>query len=454
VVGVRAADRRGHAGIGRDRGPEVDEPRSLQITLDPDDQFTPGSPRPLNSAARRQPSTQPAEPTPAPTTAPTIGCVADVLSGGPPPGSRRPPRWALIAGTAVLATVAALLAARSTPEKVQAAPSPPAPAPVLTRNSPGVVAVAVGTRWAYALVAECDPEATRACGYRLHRRSFDGRPWTALPLVTETRTTLGVVPTLVVSGEDVVTVLEQSTSGRVYSFLDGVGASQHQLGPGPPIDAVPPDGLLDSALCDRCRERIVVLEPATGRLRPLRNQPFPAAGVRAYGLRGGVAWAVSTTGTDTTSAVSLDRGRSWRTVPVPGLAPGIDALQLVPGASGDAYLLGSTTQLDGDSRLVGVWAISGPARRWELQKGPAPLSVRSALAGERGLLISDLGGTVWRLEPTGAFAALPDPGPTRPADLATGPARMIAATPRGRIPDLIVLTSYDEGESWRAERIG
>jgi hypothetical protein len=79
--------------------------------------------------------------------------------------------------------------------------------------------------------------------------------------------------------------------------------------------------------------------------------------------------------------------------------------------------------------------------------------VRSALVGDRGLLIADPSGTVWRLQPTGAFAALPDPGPTRPELVVTGPARMLVATPRGRIPDPLVLTSYDEGESWRTERI-
>ena len=84
VVGVRAADRRGHAGVRRDRGPEVDEPRSLQITLDPDEQFTPGSPSGLNSAARRQPPRQPAEPRPASPPSPYHWAVADVLSGGPP----------------------------------------------------------------------------------------------------------------------------------------------------------------------------------------------------------------------------------------------------------------------------------------------------------------------------------------------------------------------------------
>jgi hypothetical protein len=382
--------------------------------------------------------------------------VADVLSSGDPPRVPSRRRGVTIAGTVLLAAAAVLLAARSAPGRPDAAPLPtPRPVEVVRGSGPGVVSVAVGTRWAYALVAECDPGAARACGYRLHRRPVDGSGgWAALPLVTETRTTVGVVPTLAVSGADVVTVLEQSTSGRVYSSAAGVGASQHQLARGRPIDVVPAAGLLDSAVCDTCRERLVALEPDTGLLRPLRNQPFPGAGVRAYTMRGDTAWAVSTTSAATTSAVSLDRGRSWRTVPVPGLAPDIDTLQLATGAGGDAYLLCSTTGTNGTSRLAGVWAISGPAGKWERMPGPIPRTVRSALVGERGLLVTDPGGTVWRLERDGAFAALPDAGPTRPGFVTTGPGRILAAVPRGRIPDPLVLTSSDGGESWQTERIG
>jgi hypothetical protein len=379
--------------------------------------------------------------------------VADVLSSGGPPRPARQRRRFSIAAAAVVAGVAVLLAARSAPGHPETAPTP-TPVPISRTPGPGVVSVAVGTRWAYALVAECDPATVRACGYRLHRRPVDGSAgWTALPLVTETRTTVGVVPTLAVSGDDVVTVLEQSTSGRVYSSTDGVGASQHQLARGRPIDVVPPAGLLDSDVCASCHERLVALEPGTGLLRPLRNQPFPGAGVRAYTMRGSTAWAVSTTRTDVTSAVSLDRGRTWTTVPVRGLAPDFDVLRLVTGPDGAAYLLCSTTRTDGNSRLIGVWAIRGPTGSWARMPGPVPRSVRSALVGERGLIVADPGGTVWLLQEDGSFAALPDPGPTRPDQVSTGPGGILAAVPRGRIPDPLVLTSSDGGETWRTERI-
>ena len=84
---------------------------------------------------------------------------------------------------------------------------------------------------------------------------------------------------------------------------------------------------------------------------------------------------------------------------------------------------------------------------------PVPRGVRSALVGDRGLLIADFGGTVWQLRDDGSFGALPDPGPTRPADLAAGGGRLLVATPRGGIPDPMVLTSPDGGDSWQTERL-
>ncbi|HST64184.1 MAG TPA: hypothetical protein VLM05_03255 [Mycobacteriales bacterium] len=378
--------------------------------------------------------------------------TADVLSGGPSP--RRPrPRWLPVAGIALVVLLAVVLAARVTAGRPQAAATtPPAPTSAVRPGAaPGVVAVAIGARWAYALVADCDPGAARACAYRLHRRSLGGGAWTALPLLTETRASVGPGPVLAVTGDEVATVLEPA-GGQVYSTADGAAATRHPLAPGPPIDAVPADGLVDSAYCGACQQ-VTVLEPVTGRLRPLRQQPFRDGRLRSYTLRGDVLWAVSATADGVTSARSADRGRTWTVLPVRGLASGIDALQLVTGPTGPAYLLSATTGTDGTSRLVGVWSTQAAAGAWERLPGPIPRSARSALAADRGLLVTDAGGTVWRLQPTGGFAALPDPGPARPELVATGPGRMLAATLRGRVPDRLVLTSYDEGESWRVEKV-
>lgn len=362
--------------------------------------------------------------------------TADVLSGG---SARGRPRWVPIAALALVVLVAVVLAVRSSHGRPDAAPAP-APSVQVAGVTPGVVSVAVGSSWAYALVAEC---GSRSCGYRLHRRSLGGGGWTTLPLVTGTRAALGVMPTLAVSGDDVATVLEPDL-GIVYSTA---ATRPHVLVPGPPIDAVPADGVVDSTYC--CGGQVTVLEPGTGQTRTLRQQPFRDGRLRSYTLRGEVIWAVSTTAAGATSAVSADRGRTWRTLPVRGLAPGIETLRLVTGPSGPAYLL---TGVGG--RLVGVWSTQGANGSWERLPGPIPCSARSALVGARGLLIADTGGTVWRLQPTGGFASLPDAGPTRPALIATGAGRMLAATLRGRVPDRLVLTSYDEAESWQLEKIG
>jgi hypothetical protein len=376
--------------------------------------------------------------------------VADVLSGGT---SRRPrPRWVVVAGTALAVVVAAVLAVRAAPGRTDAAPAPtPAPAPSAgaAAGTPGVVAVAVGTRWAYALVSDCaGGPAVGNCGYRLHRRSLGGGGWVVLPLVTDRLAGAGAVPILAVSGDEVATVV---LSGAGLAYSTAAGGDANPLAPGPPIDAVPADGLADSADCASCRQ-VTVLEPGTGLLRPLRHQPFRGGRLQSYALRGNALWAVSTTAAGATSAVSTDRGRTWRTLPIRGLAPGTGTLQLVTGPTGPAYLLSATTA-GGGSRLVGVWSTQAANGGWERLPGPIPRSARSALVGDRGLLVADAGGTVWRLQPTGGFTALPDPGPTRPELMATGPGRMVAATLRGRIPDRLVLTSFDEGETWRTETI-
>jgi hypothetical protein len=305
-----------------------------------------------------------------------------------------------------------------------------------------VVAVAVGTNSAYALAGECGPGVVQGCGYRLHRRSLGGGGWTPLSVVTGD----GAAALLAVDANDVATVVQPAV-GLVSSTATGGGPLV--LAPGRVIDAVPAGGLADPAYCDSCGSQVVVLEPATGLLRPLRRQPFPGGELRSYALRGDTLWAVATTAGGVTSAVSTDRGRTWRTRPIRGLAPAVETL-LVTGPSGPAYLLCGT---GAGSRLVGVWSTQAAGGAWERLPGPIPRSARSALVGERGLLVADGAGTVWRLQPTGGFTSLPDPGPTRPDLIATGPGRMLAATLRGRIPDRLVLTSYDEGETWRTETI-
>ena len=77
----------------------------------------------------------------------------------------------------------------------------------------------------------------------------------------------------------------------------------------------------------------------------------------------------------------------------------------------------------------------------------------SALVGERGLLLAETNGTVWRLRPTGTFGRLPDAGLLRPGGLTTGPGRVLASVSPDEAIARTVLLSYDEGETWRAERV-
>ena len=385
--------------------------------------------------------------------------MADVLSSGPA-GSGRPRRWVAVAGTVLLAGAAVLLAARSTgpgtPDAAPTAAPSPSPEPLAPTEVsvpvpvgvPGVVSVAVGRRHAYALVADCDTSAVQACAYYLHRRDVDGDAWTLLPARMETRSTLGTQPSVSVSGDEVVTLFEQP-AGRVLSSADGGPFVQHEATPGPAIDEFPADGVL----CSPCLGPVTVLEPATGRLRPLRSQPaFAGRVLRSVQQRGRVLWAVASGRTDVLGAVSVDHGRTWRTAPLP-VDPAIDALELVIGPAGAGYLLCTTLGGPrGADRRSAVWTPDAPGRPWRRLPGPVPRGARSALAEGSGLLIADFAGTVWQLQPEGGFTALPDPGRTRPAQLAAG-GQLLAATPDGAVPATLVLTSRDGGESWRTERL-
>ena len=87
--------------------------------------------------------------------------------------------------------------------------------------------------------------------------------------------------------------------------------------------------MVDLALCESCLNRLTVLEPRTGRLRTLATPPplGTDTGVRSFAESGGVLWALGDGGSRLVSAVSLDRGRTWRVLPV-GRRPGARRLRL------------------------------------------------------------------------------------------------------------------------------
>jgi len=216
---------------------------------------------------------------------------------------------------------------------------------------------------------------------------------------------------------------------------------------------VPPGGLLLAGLCPRCDQRLVVLDADIGVLRPLTAQPPLGTGlVRALDQRGDTIWVVSGGSEPAVTAVSTDRGRSWRSVPAPVTAA--DGLRLSTDPDGGAYLIGTRQDEQGNDRLAGIWRVTDPAGGWrQIRPADGPRSVRSSLVGSRGLLVLDGSGYGWRLGPTGEFVRLPDPDPLRPGWIISGPGRLLVGVPRGTVADRIVLTSSDEGDSWQVERI-
>jgi len=376
-------------------------------------------------------------------------------------------RWTGLAATVLVAVAAGVLAVRSRPER--AALPPPTPAPTFAPESLRLVAdVAVGSQYGYALVASClGPEATRLCRYRLFRRSLGGGSWT--PTVLETGQVAGATgpARLFVAADDQVTVVDQPTVGHVYTSPDaGRTVTVHPLSPGPPVAAVLDGWFVDQSLCESCLDRLTVLEPRTGRLHPLAAPPplGSTPGVRTVTRSGSVLWALGDGGSRLLSAVSLDRGRTWRRLPVGGARAPAELVWLVSDGGRGAYLLiGRDSRPDVLAEFSELWRVGDPTRpgaAWR-QVTPAvrPPSAAGLVAGERGLIVVEESGMLWRLVADGTLARLPEADydglPIPAGRPVTGPGRVLLAVPLNRtdfgLP--VVLFSPDEGETWRVELI-
>jgi hypothetical protein len=235
------------------------------------------------------------------------------------------------------------------------------------------------------------------------------------------------------------------------------------------VPGIPAGGVLDLRLCEMCSARLTVLEPATGRLRPLARQPNfgRTAGIRAVTVSGDVVWVLAgsgETGRDLLTAVSRDRGRSWRILPVPGTATAWESVQIFSdGGSGAYVLLGR----DSDPRLVveftGLWRIRDPAGAWQ-RATPVdrPKSAAVVVPGAPGPLITTEDGDAWRLLADGTMRRLPradhDGVLIGPGIVTTGPGGALLGLPRllgDRMPPRpTVVVSIDEGETWRVEAVG
>ncbi|CAA9257982.1 MAG: hypothetical protein AVDCRST_MAG41-2268 [uncultured Corynebacteriales bacterium] len=369
-----------------------------------------------------------------------------MLDTGPP---RRPTRrrWVTTAGALVLAVVAAVLAARSTTGRS----ADPAPAPA---RRPVLVSVAVGPAAVYALAARCDGTVP-ACDYQLHRRAAGADRWDPVPWRIGPLAGAGPAPTVTVSGAGAVTVVTAIDPPQVLrSTDDGRTVVSRPLRPGPPVAALPADGVLRIEPCDGCADRLTVVEPATGLARPLATQPPLGRYVlRSVDRAGDVVWAVAVDRRSTAGAVSTDGGRSWRAVPVPGPSSPNQQLRVLAGADGSAWLVAGPYTGGPAQQFTGVRRIDGPAGRWRQVDRSGPQTVRSVLAGRRGLLLVETNGAVWRLPPGGRFARLPEAAPYRPGDLVAGPGPILASISPDDATGRIVLLSDDEGGTWRAEQV-
>ncbi|MFL6130231.1 MAG: hypothetical protein ACJ73E_14350 [Mycobacteriales bacterium] len=382
-------------------------------------------------------------------------------------GAARRRRWTGLAGTVLVVAAAAVLAVRSLPEP--SVPPPPAPTPTALVAEPVrfVGDAAVGTRWAYVLVASClGPEDTRQCRYRLLRRSPAGGDWT--PTALQTGPVAGATgpARLFVTAGDQVTVVDQPTVGNVYVSPDGGDTvSEHALSVGTPIAAVPAGAFIDLGLCESCMVQLTVLEPRSGRLRMLARPPRlgSTVGIRSFAESGGALWVLGDGGSRLISAVSLDRGRSWRVLPVGGARAPADFAALASDGGRGAYLLiGRDTRPDVESEFSELWRVSDPTRpgaAWR-QVTPAvrPRSAVGLLTTGRGLLLRDDGGDLWRLAPDGRMRRLPPVRvggvPVAPALVVRGPGPLLIGVlgPPGAGPPTVLL-SPDGGDTWRVERV-
>jgi hypothetical protein len=362
----------------------------------------------------------------------------DVLSGGP---DGRPPsrRW-LVFGV-VLALVVGVPALVHT---VRGRP-PPAPAPpvVAAPTDPPtqsiVVSIAVGTRWAYALVARCETRILHDCDYRVHRRDLVEAGWRATPVHVTGRTTTGLDVTMRVTPDDHVLLV--AGAAMQVSTDGGETVGSVHLHSGPPVDALPAGAVLASELCPTCADAVTAVDPATGELRQLRHQPaFPGLGLRLARADGDVLWLAQVGPSGGATAVSADRGRSWRTVP---LAPGMvqtDPVVLATIPGGGAYLVGRRANDRPDVRRV-----DGPDGSWRrFTPDGGPPSAYSAVVDARGLVVGDGTGKAWRFGSDNRFTELPG----TPGYLTGGRALFSLPSTPGTVQ-----LSYDGGQSWRSERI-
>ena len=365
----------------------------------------------------------------------------DVLSSGPdtPPPGRR---WLVVGVVLALAlAIPALLdTVRGPGRPPLAAPTPVAPSEAPQVIQPIVVSVAAGAHWAYALVAECGTRILHDCDYRVFRRDLVNPGWAPTPMHYAGPTTTGLDVTMRVTPDD--DVLLVAGTGMQVSDDGGDTVRDLHLSTGPPVAELPPNAVLASELCPTCADGVTAVDLETGELRPLRSQPaFTGYGLRLARVDGDVIWVAQVGPGGGLTAVSADRGRTWRTIPLSAGMVLTDPVVLASIPGGGAYLVGRRP-----NDLPDVRRIDRPGGSWQrITPADGPNSAYSAVVDARGLLVGDGNGKAWRLGPDDQFTALPGtPGYLSGSRVLLG----LPSTPG------TVELSYDGGQTWQSEQPG
>ena len=315
-------------------------------------------------------------------------------------------------------------------------------------TQPIVVSVAAGSRWAYALVAHCGTRILHDCDYRVHRRDLIDPGWEPTPVHVTGRTTTGLDVTMRVTPDDHVLL----AAGASLQVSDDGGDTVHglHLRTGPPVDALPPRRGARLGAVPDLRRRGDRGGPGDRRAAAAAAQPaFTGYGLRLARVDGDVLWVAQVGPSGGLTAVSADRGRTWRTIP---LAVGMvltDPIVLASIPGGGAYLVGRRpNDLPGrtpDRRAGRQLAPDHPGGRPELGvlgrgRRPRPAGrgrQRQGLAARAGRPFTALPGTPGYLGGGRVLLGLPStPGTVelslrRRLDLAVGAAGLTDRGARG-----------------------